>query len=1009
MKNKRFIRVSVCLMMLSLLLPCTNPLLQAYAAEGEGFSIGQYHSGSNWTGTLEEKDFLVIEIKNEKDLWELADACMVDSYSREKWVKLTCDITLTQPDFRIPSFAGVFDGNGYTIRNYQVSGKHNDSGFIRYLQATGRVMNLTVEGNVKSSGEGNAIGGIVGHNYGVIENCTFKGMVDGANDVGGIAAVNEESGRIVGCTNEATVLGLHRTGGIAGSSFGVIMECVNQGEVNTRTPGKTVDYLNITIEELEQMNSTENVEAAIDSGGIAGLSEGSVYDCENKAAVGYPHVGYNTGGIVGRMRAGYVTGCSNEGTIQGRKDVGGIVGQMEPFMQLEYLTEKFDLLDAETEKLLELLDEFRVETSKAGKDVSDLTFDIAAHLRTASAAMTNLSNSAMYLYEVYNYGLAGIGTEFQKIGDLLEDESAGEGSGENTGDNGGNNGDDAGENNQGDVSGGDSILDGIVSGGDFLPDIPSGPDGDNPGSSLEELGRYEEELRDFAKNTGDYLKYMTSASQSQTDPIRSNLNTLNQSTTAASEKLSALSLLLETENDILTGKGDEISKQAEVVYDLLAEIRDDLFESENVNVYDESDDMEETADILQGKLEKCKNAGAVSADTCVGGIVGQISVEFDTDPEKDLAVEGDTSLYANATVRAIICDCISEGEISVKRDYAGGIVGKASYGAVISCHGYADIDGSNGEYIGGIAGDISGTVRSCYAMGNVNGKNYVGGIAGRGNHILYSCAFAGLDENGENTGNIAGAIMEDGILHCNFYVENRAGGVNGIAYHGGAMPLSYGELKGIEGLPSVFESLTVSFVLDGEKIGEYTCGFGEDVPEDVWPKIPEKEGYYSYWPVDELTGVKSNKTVEAQYVRQNGSLSAGHEDGGQPKLLVEGVFEEDWELNYDETDGSFRIVDPKSGEVCYTGAVKVRYRVDDTDAKWLVTVETAEGEKQVAYTTMGSYLIFEMDAPGRFSVVEQENDTLSIGVIYTIIIILLVVAIVGATIIVWKRKNGRKK
>ena len=42
--------------------------------------------------------------------------------------------------------------------------------------------------------------------------------------------------------------------------------------------------------------------------------------------------------------------------MQGRKDVGGIVGQMEPFLEIQYLSDKLKELDTETDKFLDMLD-----------------------------------------------------------------------------------------------------------------------------------------------------------------------------------------------------------------------------------------------------------------------------------------------------------------------------------------------------------------------------------------------------------------------------------------------------------------------------------------------------------------------------------------------------------------------------------------------------------------------------------------------------------------------------
>ena len=74
---------------------------------------------------------------------------------------------------------------------------------------------------------------------------------------------------------------------------------------------------------------------AQDTGGIAGRSSGTITGSVNHGEIGYPHTGYNVGGIAGRQN-GSVVGCENYGSIWGRKDVGGIVGQFEPYTCLLY-------------------------------------------------------------------------------------------------------------------------------------------------------------------------------------------------------------------------------------------------------------------------------------------------------------------------------------------------------------------------------------------------------------------------------------------------------------------------------------------------------------------------------------------------------------------------------------------------------------------------------------------------------------------------------------------------
>ena len=56
------------------------------------------------------------------------------------------------------------------------------------------------------------------------------------------------------------------------------------------------------LEDLDSrpLNSTENLPACTDIGGITGFSTGVLQSCKNTGPVGYEHVGYNVGGIAGR-------------------------------------------------------------------------------------------------------------------------------------------------------------------------------------------------------------------------------------------------------------------------------------------------------------------------------------------------------------------------------------------------------------------------------------------------------------------------------------------------------------------------------------------------------------------------------------------------------------------------------------------------------------------------------------------------------------------------------------
>ncbi len=94
---------------------------------------------------------------------------------------------------------------------------------------------------------------------------------------------------------------------------------------------------------LDSLVNSESAATVTDIGGIAGSSTGVIRDCVNRGNVGYQHMGYNIGGIAG-TQSGHIVDCENRGDILGRKEVGGIVGQMEPAALIEYDEDALQIL-----------------------------------------------------------------------------------------------------------------------------------------------------------------------------------------------------------------------------------------------------------------------------------------------------------------------------------------------------------------------------------------------------------------------------------------------------------------------------------------------------------------------------------------------------------------------------------------------------------------------------------------------------------------------------------------
>ena len=309
--------------------------------------------------TSEKIDMQIVKIKKAKDLLRLAENCSLDSWSVDKKVVLEADIDLTGTKFEpIPVFGGIFDGQGHTVSGLEMTASVAPAGLFGKLQEDAVVKNVNVVGHVTPAGDGNNVGGIVGENYGQIINCTFTGTVTGLNSIGGIAGFNSYTATVLNCRTEGSVLGENRTGGIVGYNQGTVEKCKNGASVNCVSvdPIISTDNLKLgAVVDMTQLNSLEITNVADDVGGVAGYSTGMILGCRNNGTVGYPHIGYNVGGIAGRS-CGFVHQCHNEGAVFGRNDVGGIIGQMEPYIQVTLTESGIARIKRELDALNDLLD-----------------------------------------------------------------------------------------------------------------------------------------------------------------------------------------------------------------------------------------------------------------------------------------------------------------------------------------------------------------------------------------------------------------------------------------------------------------------------------------------------------------------------------------------------------------------------------------------------------------------------------------------------------------------------
>lgn len=1010
-RSKNLYQVAAAVLCISLLLPAVP------AGTGTVRAAEEVSAGATLT------------ISSADELIEFSRNCSTEIYSQGKTFVLDGDIDLQEQDFiPIPVFAGVFDGNGYQIKGLKVTAAGSDLGLFRYIQAGAVVRNLSVSGRIQPAGSKTGIGGIAGVNRGTIQSCSFTGSAAAAGVLGGIAGYNEAGGRIEDCMNLAELTGNDRVGGIAGYNEGMIFNCRNEGPVNISGEGVDQEEGDGFSFDQDIRDTQLRAEKVNDVGGIAGLSPGQISGCVNYSAVGYPHVGYNIGGIAGRQ-SGRIENCSNYGDIKGRKDVGGIAGQLEPYLTKYYDRDTLDRLEDEMDVLSEMADQMSGSvrnTTDTASEHLDQTRDVLKEIKDYTRSYKNRrqdirrefdTSLTAQLDAVYDAAdqvelELGSNTAARAASRIRANvERARELSGMLTDT-------DDDEEVIGQVEGVYEVLLGLADcAGEIAVDaetvITEGSRGIEDGiyEFKDEVGVLREEARELSALIREYK-----------DSLTGDLDAYDAGLT---EKLDRLSGYLDvTSDDFKSGKKeiqgekDEISSQIDTVQDVLTDgkvqVRDriDRLDDEEEHLYEDISDLD-SGETGNGKIISCINAGMIEADYQAGGIAGMLGIEISLDPEKDVDVSGDKTLNITRNASASIHTCRNEGEVRVKNDYAGGIIGKAALGAVIENENYGNIIAADGDYAGGIAGSMDGTVRNNCSMSRISGNRYLGGIAGWGKNIKANYAMSVIvSENGELQGSIAGDADRDGVIADNCYVEEQLGAIDGVTLIGEAVGVTYEAFVDMAEVPGSFSSLTVSFYADGVLIEQASCSYGQPFPMELVPAAPAREGYYYIWETAELSTVKSNLAIHANYCPWTRTIASSAEM--MPLLLAEADFYPDTGLSIRELSpeaakgvAGYRVV--KQYDCEFTGPDEVSvpdvitYRVLEADHRNNVSVGIIRDGRVMLTDTRrdGSYLVFEMAGSGPFVIMEQKSPVGASGWAAAF-------AVLGAAV-VWGAVRHRKK
>ncbi len=828
------------------------------AAEAETESVDTQTASETTEEAVEE----TVHIGSTEEFLEFAENCTLDSWSQGKRFILDCDLSLEDTDFEpIPVFGGTFIGGSHTIRGLSISDSASPTGLFCVLQKGGVIRNLNVEGAVAPGGDTQSIGGIVGENYGVITGCSFSGTVSGKRNVGGIAGQNNASGVIRSCKASGALFGENRNGGIAGCNLGLIASCRNHMYVNIESVDPSIDLSSLNLDfslDLAHLTQMDTANVATDSGGIAGYSSGTIFSCTNDAAIGHEHIGYNVGGIAGRS-CGQIRECSNEGAVSGRKDVGGIVGQMEPYIQMQLSESTMNKLETQLNELSELVNQAADHAEGSAGGVGARLNGISGYVNSAMQEAENLRLTADIGTTVRG---DAAGSSTTNIGAALDGTA-------DANHNGGSltiSGNDDGSVTIGrepgnlDVDFSDVSLDGII---DRVGEASGGLDATTQIVAAPELGG----LSSAVSGIGSQLSLLSGAMSGAVGTAAEDVRKINA----------------------------KFSELSDTIFDAVSEA-----EQGTSNIITDASATDVDA-ITLGKTYGCTSSGAVYGDINSGGIAGSMAIEYALDPEDDVSGDLSGGYRRQYEYKAVLQSCVSTSGVTSKRSYAGAICGRMDLGLITDCEGYGKVASESGSYVGGIAGVSAGTVRYCFAKTALSGQKYVGGIVGSGveqdasgDGSLVAGCYAEPEISGchQYAGAISGA--DAGTFLENYYLSDTLAGINRQSYAGKAEPVSFEELSRLEDLPEAMRVFTLSFVADDEVVFSMQFSYGDSFDADDFPSLPQKEGCIASWDRTDLQQLHFDTTVTAVYTPYNpGIASAAVREDGRAILMAEGTFRED--------------------------------------------------------------------------------------------------------------------
>ena len=632
-------------------------------------------------------------------------------------------------------------------------------GLVENCINAGSVDGVTnVEGDVKAP----VVGGVGGHLYGPMKNCTNTGSVSGGISVGGVVGGAQSTGLVSGCTNRGAVSGISQTGGIIGIAYCLVTDCANLENGTVNGSGERIGGVIGCLDDVGRAEHIRN-EGTVNGnkyvGGLIGMALCEVSGLTNDGSV---NGGEYTGGIAGFCNV--VSNCVNHGAVKSTTNdkVGGIVG-------------------ACNSSIASCTNTGAIEgKGNTGGIVGALKGTITGCANSGSVTGTDEYTGGVL-------GYAGAGTEVsgcsnaaavsgtQYVGGVVG-YTYGEGGGISN------------CRNTAAVTGSAKNVGGVV------------------GSTNAPVSNCE----NSAAVSGTEFVGGVAGLASDTAPIDHCTNTSSAVVTGTDDEVGGIV-------GVGTGAVDTCVNEGAIIGKNYVGGIAGLIASDN------------------GVVRSCSNKGTVSGTDCVGGLVGRVGQTADgTDPSGLVEASKNTGSVSGAAsvggavgvLHGTVRDCENNGAVTGGEPGIGGIVGYCKQGGVVSgcknlkaitagwqqtggvvgvsegtisdCVNEGAVEAGNNPYVGGIVGnnEDSGTVTGCTNKAKISGaSNISGGVAGASDGTINGCSNTGEISN--TGGKIGGIVGNNNGTVSNCANSGQVKGkTSGNAYVGGIVGYSSGNISG---------------------------------------------------------------------------------------------------------------------------------------------------------------------------------------------------------------------